>query len=76
MDGVNRRNLVWLVAVVAALVLVGLTLGWWWGVLAAAVVLVASESVERSRRRRRRAARGDDPSAHAVRGAVARKRTR
>jgi hypothetical protein len=55
---VSRRNLAWLVVVVGAGVLVGVTTGWLWGVLAAVVMLVISEAVERTRRKRRRAARG------------------
>jgi hypothetical protein len=55
---VSRRNLAWLVVVVGAGVLVGVTTGWIWGVLAAVVVLVISEAVERTLRKRRRAARG------------------
>jgi TctA family transporter len=56
---VTRRNVVWLVAVLAAGVVVGVLAGWLWGVAAAIVTLVVSEIVERSRRARVRRARGD-----------------
>ena len=49
---VSKRNLVWL-AVVAAAVIIGLTLGGWLlGVVLGAVALVVSEVVERRRRAR------------------------
>jgi TctA family transporter len=56
---VTRRNVVWLVAVLAAGVVVGVLAGWLWGVAAAIVTLVVSEIVERTRRARVRRARGD-----------------
>jgi hypothetical protein len=55
---VSRRNLAWLVVVVGAGLVVGVTAGWLWGVLAAVAVLAISETVERTLRKRRRAARG------------------
>ena len=58
-DVVTRRNVVWLVAVLAAGVVVGVLAGWLWGVAAAIVTLVVSEVVERTRRARIRRVRGD-----------------
>lgn len=51
--------MVWLVAVLAAGVVVGVVAGWLWGVAAAIVTLAVSEIVERTRRARIRRARGD-----------------
>jgi hypothetical protein len=68
----SKRNLAWMVIVIGALVLVGVTAGWMWGIIAAAATLVASETYERDRRRRRRAARGDG-AASPVRDAFTRR---
>ena len=71
----SRRNLAWLVAVIAVGIIVWIAAGLLWGVLAAIATLVLSEVVERIRRRRRAAAGGRPvPS---VRSAIAgRRRTR
>jgi hypothetical protein len=50
---VSRRNLIWLVAVVAAGLVGAIIEGWQVGLVAAAVVLVISEVVERMERSRR-----------------------
>lgn len=52
----SKRNIIWLVVVIAVGVVGWLVLGWVWGLLAAAVVLVVSEVVERRARRQRLAA--------------------
>lgn len=72
----NRRNVVWLVAIVAVGVVVTLSFGIVWGLVAAGLTLAASEFVERSLRRRRRLARGDDPNRSALKGAIASRRKR
>lgn len=54
----TKRNIAWLVAIVAVGVGVTLVAGVVWGLIAAGVVLVVSELVERAVRRKRRAARG------------------
>lgn len=54
----SKRNIAWLVAIIAIGVVVALIANVVWGLIAAAVVLVVSELVERSARRKRRAARG------------------
>lgn len=67
--------MVWLVAVVAAGVLVGVLAGWLWGLVAAVATLVVSEVVERTRRARIRRARGDDTKV-GLRDAVGSRRRR
>lgn len=57
----SKRLAVWLIAIVAVGVIVGVAFGLVW-VLLAAATLVASEAVERVRRRRLRAARGETSS--------------
>lgn len=54
----SRRNIAWLIVIVAVCVLVWINFGALWGILAAVATLIASESFERARRKRRRAARG------------------
>ena len=54
----SKRNLIWLIAVVAAGVVFGVIGGWVVGLVAAAVVLAISEVVERAARRRRVASDG------------------
>ena len=71
----SKRNVAWLVAVVAVGVLVWTVSSIVWGVLAAAATLAASEVVERARRKRRREARGDT-SAHSLSDAVKSRRRR
>lgn len=60
----SKRNIAWLIVIVAVCVLVWINAGALWGILAAVATLVASEAFERARRKRRRAARGatDAPS--------------
>ncbi len=48
----RRSQIIWLLAVVAAGVIVGIIAGAWWGVGAAAIVLAISEVVERVQRSR------------------------
>lgn len=69
----SKRNLAWLVAIVAVGAVLWIAFGWLWGVAGAAVVLATSEIVERSRRKKRRAARGDT-SKPSVLGVVKRDR--
>jgi len=71
----SKRNLIWLVVVVAVGILVGIAAGWLWGILAAAVTLVISETVERARRQRLRAARGVE-GAPSVKDAITDRRRR
>ncbi len=49
----SKRNLIWLIVVVAVGVIVGVLTAWWAGLIAAAIVLAISEIVERAARRRR-----------------------
>lgn len=49
----RRSQIVWLFAIVAVGVIVGITVGPWWGVGAAVVVLLVSEVIERVQRARR-----------------------
>lgn len=51
----NKRNIVWLVAIVVVGVVGWIALTWWLGLAAAGVTLVVSEVVERAVRKRRRA---------------------
>lgn len=71
----SRRNIIWLVAVVAVGVVVGVIAGVLWGILAAVAVLVVSETIERTRRRRLRAARGVE-GAPSVKDAITHRRRR
>jgi Flp pilus assembly protein TadB len=71
----SKRNVAWLVVVVAVGVLVWMVSSIVWGALAAAATLAASEVVERARRKRRRAARGDT-SAHSLSDVVKSRRRR
>lgn len=71
----SKRNIAWLVAVVAVGIGVGIAAGWVWGVLAALATLMVSELVERSRRRRLRAAQGVE-SAQSVTDAIGSRRRR
>lgn len=71
----SKRNLIWLVAVVAVGVVVGVVAGWLWGVLAAIAALVVSEAVERTRRRRVRAASGVE-GAPSIKDAITHRRRR
>jgi predicted membrane protein len=48
----RRSQIIWLVAVVAVGVIVGVLVGPWWGVGAAAIVLAISEVIERVQRSR------------------------
>ena len=48
----RRSQLVWLVAIVAVGVIVGVVAGVWWGVGAAVLMLAISEVVERIQRSR------------------------
>jgi len=48
----RRSQIIWLLAVIAAGVIVGVVAGVWWGVGAAAIVLAISEVVERVQRSR------------------------
>jgi membrane protein YdbS with pleckstrin-like domain len=48
----RRSQIVWLVAIVAVGVMVGVLAGPWWGVGAAAIVLAISEVIERVQRAR------------------------
>jgi hypothetical protein len=71
----SKRNVAWLIAVVAVGAVVWITAGVLWGLLAAAVTLAASELLERSRRKRLRAARGET-SAPSLKDAVTTRRKR
>ena len=53
----SKRNITWLIVVIAVGVLAWLTFGWIVGLIAIGVTLAASEVVERRARRIRRAAR-------------------
>ncbi len=66
---VSKRNLIWLVAVIATGLVAWLLAGWLAGIVAAGVVLAISEIVERRARRQRIAARTDDVPREASRGA-------
>lgn len=54
----SKRNLVWLVAIVVAVVVGAAVGGVWLAVILGLVTLASSEVVERVRRRRRRAGTG------------------
>jgi nitrogen fixation protein FixH len=54
----TKRNVMWLVVLVAVGVIVAISVSLVWGLLAAGAVLVSSELFERARRKRLRAARG------------------
>jgi len=56
---VSKRNMIWLVAVIAVGVIAWLTIGIIAGLVAAAVMLAASEFVERRARTQRRQASSD-----------------
>lgn len=71
----SKRNIAWLVAIIAVGVVVWIASGVVWGLLAAAATLGISEVVERQIRKRRRAARGDT-SAPSLRDAVTKRRKR
>ena len=60
----SKRNIIWMVAILAVGIGVWIATGPLWGILAAVGVLIASEAIERQRRKRLRAARGvtDAPS--------------
>jgi membrane protein implicated in regulation of membrane protease activity len=70
----SKRNLAWLIAIVAAGVIGWLVGGWLVAVIMAVVVLVVSEVVERTLRRRRVAASGG--TVPSVRDAVGTRRRR
>jgi len=53
---VSKRNIIWLVAIIAVGVIGWLTVGIVFGLIAAAVVLAVSEVIERRARAQRRAA--------------------
>lgn len=72
----SRRNVAWLVVIVAVGLVVGVFVGWLWGVLAALATLVVSEVVERSRRARLRRERGADAPRARVRDVVTSRRRR
>lgn len=55
----SKRNILWLIVVVAITVIVWIATSWIWGISAGIATLVVSELIERSRRSRRRAARGE-----------------
>jgi len=48
----RRSQIIWLVAIVAVGVIVGILAGAWWGVGAAVIMLAISEVVERAQRAR------------------------
>lgn len=48
----RRSQIIWLVAIVAVGVIVGVVAGVWWGVGAAAILLVINEAIERVQRSR------------------------
>ena len=54
----SKRNLAWLIVIVAVGIVVWVSSGILWGLLASAVTLIGSELIERAARKRRRAARG------------------
>lgn len=49
----RRSQIIWLIAIIAVGVIVGLVAGVWWGLGAAAIVLAISEVIERRQRARR-----------------------
>jgi hypothetical protein len=49
----RRSQVIWLIAIVAAGVILGVAAGLWWGLGAAAVLLAISETIERVQRARR-----------------------
>ena len=51
----SKRNLIWLIVIVAIAAIVWVVAGWLFGLIAGGVTLVASEVVERAARRQRRA---------------------
>lgn len=58
----SKRNIIWLVAIVAVAAVVWVVAGVLWGLGAGVAVLVISEVVERQARRRRQEARGGTAS--------------
>ena len=68
----SRRNVVWLVAIVAVGVVLTVAFSWVWGLIGAGVTLLVSEVVERILRRRRRA--GGSGSGSPLRDAIAERR--
>lgn len=48
----RRSQVIWLVAIVAIGVIVGVVAGVWWGVGAAAILLAINEAIERVQRSR------------------------
>ena len=53
----SKRNIAWLIAVLASGAVAWIAFGWLWGLIVAAIVLAVSELVERQVRRTKRAAR-------------------
>jgi uncharacterized ion transporter superfamily protein YfcC len=49
---IRRSQIIWLIAIVAVGVIVGVVVGAWWGVGAAAIALAVSEGIERAQRSR------------------------
>ncbi|HSM67006.1 MAG TPA: hypothetical protein VK860_11920 [Ilumatobacteraceae bacterium] len=49
---IRRSQIIWLIAIVAVGVIVGVVVGAWWGVGAAAIALAISEGIERVQRSR------------------------
>jgi hypothetical protein len=49
----RRSQIIWLIAIIAVGVIVGIVAGLWWGLGAAAIVLAISEVNERTQRARR-----------------------
>jgi hypothetical protein len=48
----RRSQIIWLVAIIAAGLIVGIVAGLWWGLGAAAILLAISEVIERVQRAR------------------------
>ena len=48
----RRSQIIWLIAIVAVGVIVGVAAGVWWGVGAAVIMLVVNEVIERAQRAR------------------------
>lgn len=57
----SKRNMAWLVAILAVGAIVWIVAGWIWGLIAAIAMLVVSETLERRARTQRQTARGDAP---------------
>jgi hypothetical protein len=49
----RRSQVIWLLAIIAAGVILGIVAGVWWGLGAAAILLAISETIERVQRARR-----------------------